>query len=107
MFKSVQEKLRTALEPEQLEFYIQTGGISGEFAVCAYHAVAGDDYRNGVVTHGTAHRPRRSAQPAGDVSVGRELSAGYIQQLPPDAEPELAAARGEREPAGVRALSGK
>lgn len=62
----------------------RTCGVAAEGAVGGYNAMAGDDYRYGVVANGcTDGLGRAAVEAAGNVAIGDGLSVGYVHQKPP------------------------
>ena len=88
-----QEKFASVhvLQLQQRLLFVHAAGVSRETAARAYHPVAGDDQRNGIVSHRAAHGLSRQGfapffpgEPAGQFAVSGGLPVGNLQQQLPD-----------------------
>ena len=79
------------LQRQQRPFFVYAAGVSREIATRAYHPVAGDDQRNGIVPHRAAYGLSRQGfaaffpgKPAGQFAVSGGLPIGNLQKQLPD-----------------------
>ena len=88
-----QEKFASihVLQRQQRLFFVYAAGVSREIAARAYHPVAGDDQRDGIVPHRAAHglsrhgfAPFFPGEPAGQFAVSGGLPVGNLQKQLPD-----------------------
>lgn len=100
-------KIILLLQPQQCPLAVEAAGIAGEAAIGTDNAVTGNDNRDGVAPHGTAHRLRRAAtDAASQFAVGHRLSVGDSKQGLPNTLLEWCASQ-QKVWGEIRFLSGE
>lgn len=99
---------------QKLYLLVNSPGIASQVSVCAHHPMAGNDNRNGVMSHSAAHRLRRHGlfakicrYPFGNSAVGRHLPIWDPAKTFPHRLPKRAANRPQRQLPGTGLLSGE